>query len=78
MITFFYFKLSPFSNNTTRRRTTQKITRNDHFIVKLSQMLLHVSAYQHRHQGTHMILPWAVFHSSSLVPAAIKHIYLHP
>jgi hypothetical protein len=29
---------------------------NDQFIVTLSQTLLHVSAYQRHHQGTHMIL----------------------
>jgi hypothetical protein len=28
----------------------------DHFIVMLSQTLLHVSAYQRHHQGAHMIL----------------------
>jgi hypothetical protein len=30
--------------------------KNDHFIVMLSQTFLHVSAYQRRHQGAHMIL----------------------
>jgi hypothetical protein len=29
---------------------------NDHFIVMLSQMLLHVSAHQRRHRGAHTIL----------------------
>jgi hypothetical protein len=29
---------------------------NVHFIVMLSQTLLHVSAYQRHHQGAHMIL----------------------
>jgi hypothetical protein len=29
---------------------------NDHSIVMSSQMLLHVSAYQHQHQGAHTIL----------------------
>jgi hypothetical protein len=29
---------------------------NYHFIVMLSQTLLHVSAYQRHHQGAHMIL----------------------
>jgi hypothetical protein len=29
---------------------------NDHFIVMLSQTLLHVSAYQRHHQGAYMIL----------------------
>jgi hypothetical protein len=29
---------------------------NDHFILMSSQTLLHVSAYQRHHQGTHMIL----------------------
>jgi hypothetical protein len=29
---------------------------HDHFIVMSSQMLLHVLAYQHHHQGAHMIL----------------------
>jgi hypothetical protein len=29
---------------------------NDNFIVMLSQTLLHVSAYQHHHQGAYMIL----------------------
>jgi hypothetical protein len=42
----------------------QQIHQNDHFIVMFSQTLLHVSAYQCHHQGTHMILtriiwvPW--------------------
>jgi hypothetical protein len=29
---------------------------NDHFIMMLSQTLLHVSVHQHHHQGAHMIL----------------------
>jgi hypothetical protein len=29
---------------------------DDHFIVKLSQMLLHVSAHQRHHQEVHIIL----------------------
>jgi hypothetical protein len=29
---------------------------NYHFIVMLSQMLLHVSAHQRHHQGAHTIL----------------------
>jgi hypothetical protein len=29
---------------------------NDRFVVMLSQMILHVSVYQHLHQGAHMIL----------------------
>jgi hypothetical protein len=34
----------------------QKMHQNDHFILMLSQTLLHVSAYQRRHQGAYMIL----------------------
>jgi hypothetical protein len=34
----------------------QQMHQNDHFVVILSQMLLHVSAYQHHHQGAHIIL----------------------
>jgi hypothetical protein len=34
----------------------QQTHQNYHFIVMLSQTLLHVSAYQRHHQGTHMIL----------------------
>jgi hypothetical protein len=33
----------------------QQIHQNDHFIVMLSQMLLHVSTHQLHHQGAHMI-----------------------
>jgi hypothetical protein len=35
---------------------SQQMHQNDHFNVMLSQMLLHVSAYQRHHQGAHMIL----------------------
>jgi hypothetical protein len=34
----------------------QQKLQNDHFIVMLSQKLLHISAYQRHHQGAHMIL----------------------
>jgi hypothetical protein len=34
----------------------QQMLQIDHFIVMLSQTLLHVSAYQRHHQGAHMIL----------------------
>jgi hypothetical protein len=34
----------------------QQMDQNDNFIVMLSQTLLHVSAYQHHHQGTRMFL----------------------
>jgi hypothetical protein len=34
----------------------QQIHQNDHFIVMLSQTLLHVSAYQRHHHGVHMII----------------------
>jgi hypothetical protein len=34
----------------------QQMLQNDHFIVMLSHMLLHVSAHQHHHQGACMIL----------------------
>jgi hypothetical protein len=34
----------------------QQMHQNDHFIVMLSQTLLHVSAYQRNHHGAHMIL----------------------
>jgi hypothetical protein len=39
----------------------QQMHPNDHFIVMLSQTLLHVSAYQRHHQGAHMILPSYVY-----------------
>jgi hypothetical protein len=34
----------------------QQMPQNDHFIVMLSQTLLHVSAYLRHHQAAHMIL----------------------
>jgi hypothetical protein len=34
----------------------QQMHQNYHFIVMLSQMLLHVSAHQHHHHGAHTIL----------------------
>jgi hypothetical protein len=34
----------------------QKMHKNDHFIVMLSQTLLHVSVYQRHYQGAHMIV----------------------
>jgi hypothetical protein len=34
----------------------QQMHQNYHFVVMLSQMHLHVSAYQRRHQGAHTIL----------------------
>jgi metal-dependent HD superfamily phosphatase/phosphodiesterase len=34
----------------------QQMHQDDHFIVMLSQTLLHVSAHQRHHQGAHMIL----------------------
>jgi hypothetical protein len=36
---------------------------NYHFIVILSQMLIHVSAHQRHHQGAHTILTsyWSVY-----------------
>jgi hypothetical protein len=34
----------------------QQMHQNDHFIVFVSQMLLHVSAHQRHHQGAHMIV----------------------
>jgi hypothetical protein len=34
----------------------QQMHQNYHFIVMLSQMLLHVSAHQRHHQGAHTIL----------------------
>jgi hypothetical protein len=33
----------------------QQVHQDGHFIVMLSQMLLHVSAHQHHHQGARMI-----------------------
>jgi hypothetical protein len=34
----------------------QQMHQNGHFIVMLSQILLHVLAYQRHHQGAHIIL----------------------
>jgi hypothetical protein len=41
----------------------QQLHQNYHFIVMLSQTLLHVPAYQRHHQGAHMILTSYLFHS---------------
>jgi hypothetical protein len=64
----------------------QQMHQNDHFIMMSSQTLLHVSAYQRRHQGAHMILTsyfYISVHyrknngiSSKIVPAGIVTLWI--
>jgi hypothetical protein len=39
----------------------QQMNQNDHLVVKFSQTLLHVSAYQPHNQGAHMILTSSLY-----------------
>jgi hypothetical protein len=59
---------------------------NGHFIVKLSQTLLHVLAYQLHHQGAHMILTSCLYvgvhyrknngMSSEVAPVSIVTVWI--
>jgi hypothetical protein len=61
---------------------------NDHFIVMLSQTLLHVSAYQRHNQGAHMILTSCLYvgvHyrknngiSSEVAPIGTVTLWIYP